>query len=203
MNRLNTGFSRVSDGQLVNIAQSVIAALTGNEHFPALNPSLATVGAALAELRVALAMPRGIARNAAINGRRPKLVTLLEQLARNLELTPGVTDAMLATSGFWLRRMPTRTSAAVDAPANVRLKATGTSGQLQVLCRAVGRARAYQVQFTQHPNGDQWNDGGVFASTRAILINGLTRGKDYWARVRAIGPAGPGPWSDPATAMAL
>jgi hypothetical protein len=203
VNRLNTGFSRVSDDHLVHVAQSVIAALTANEHFPSPNPSLATVRDALAEFRSVLATPRGQARTAAVPGSRSKLVNLLEPLARNLELTPGVTDATLGTSGFQLRRMGVRTSAMLDAPANVRLKATGSSGQVQVLCRPVRRARAYQVQVTGTPTGEKWKDGGVYGSTRGMLINGLSRGKDYWARVRAIGPDGPGPWSDPATAMAM
>jgi hypothetical protein len=42
---------------------------------------------------------------------------------------------------------------------------------------------------------------GTFASTRGFRLHGLQRGKDYWARVRGVGPNGPGAWSDPATIM--
>jgi len=44
-------------------------------------------------------------------------------------------------------------------------------------------------------------DGGTFASTRGIGMTGLTRGKDYWARIRAVGPNGADAWSDPATIL--
>jgi hypothetical protein len=47
----------------------------------------------------------------------------------------------------------------------------------------------------------QATNGGAFASTRGIGMTGLTRGKDYWARIRAIGTTGPGDWSDPATIL--
>ena len=33
-------------------------------------------------------------------------------------------------------------------------------------------------------------------------VSGLATGTKYWFRVRAIGAAGPGPWSDPATKVA-
>ena len=32
-------------------------------------------------------------------------------------------------------------------------------------------------------------------------VAGLSRGKDYSIRARAVGANGPGPWSDPATIM--
>jgi len=44
-------------------------------------------------------------------------------------------------------------------------------------------------------------DGGTFASTRGIGMTRLTRGKDYWARIRAVGPNGAGACSDPATIL--
>jgi len=43
--------------------------------------------------------------------------------------------------------------------------------------------------------------GGTFASTRGIGTTGPTRGKDYWARIRAVGPNGAGAWSDPTTIL--
>jgi hypothetical protein len=55
--------------------------------------------------------------------------------------------------------------------------------------------------FRCQQNCQQMADGGTFASTRGIGITGLTRGKDYWARIRAVGPNGPGAWSDPATIL--
>jgi hypothetical protein len=57
------------------------------------------------------------------------------------------------------------------------------------------------VQHTLDANAGPWNDGGTFGSTRGITIGGLTRTKDYWMRVRAVGPDGPGAWSDPATIL--
>lgn len=108
---------------------------------------------------------------------------------------------MLATSGFDMRKAPTLTSDPVTAPGNVRLKQTGVSGVVQVMCDAVTRAQAYELQYTLDPNAGPWTDGGTFASTRGIGMTGLTRGKDYWARVRAVGPNGAGAWSDPATIL--
>ena len=66
---------------------------------------------------------------------------------------------------------------------------------------AVNRAQAYELEYTLDPNAGPWTDGGTFASTRGIGITGLTRGKDYWARIRAVGPNGAGAWSDPATIL--
>lgn len=48
------------------------------------------------------------------------------------------------------------------------------------------------------------DDGPGFASTRGMALEGLTRGKDYFVRVRAVATgANRGPWSDIANAMAM
>jgi hypothetical protein len=201
MNKLNSGFTRLADDQFDNKAQSIIAALTGNANFPTPNPTLASITTELTAYQTALAVQPGQARDAQVAATRGALATSLERLARNLESTANVTDPMLATSGFDLRKSPSFTGDAVAAPGNVRLKQTGVSGVVQVMCDAVPRASAYELQYTQNPNDGPWTDGGTFASTRGIGITGLTRGKDYWARVRAVGTAGPGPWSDPATTL--
>jgi hypothetical protein len=40
------------------------------------------------------------------------------------------------------------------------------------------------------------------ATKSKATVTGLTSGTRYWFRVAAIGSAGQGPWSDPATAIA-
>lgn len=201
MNKLNSGFSRLPDDQFDNVAQSISQAIKGNANFPSPIPTQAAIQAELDLYQKALAMQPGAPRDAAVKETRATLATSLDRLARNLELTPGVTDAMLATSGFDLRKQPKLSTETVAAPGNVRLKQTGVSGVVQVLCDAVDRASAYELQYTQDPNNGPWTDGGTFASTRGIGISGLLRSKDYWARIRAVGTSGPGPWSDPATIL--
>lgn len=201
MNKLKTGFSRVRDRDLADRARTVIAALSDNSNFPATARALATLKSRLAPLESALALPKGTARDEQLASTRSPLATHLEQLARKLEMTPGVTDAALATTGFEIRIPPRRTDAPVDAPGNVRLKGTGRMGSVQLLCDAVKRARTYQVQYALDPNAGPWVDADIFGSTRGIVLSGLTRGRDYWFRIRAVGPRGPGAWSDRATIM--
>lgn len=109
-----------------------------------------------------------------------------------------MSDADLATTGFEMRKPRTTTDAPVAAPQNVRLRSTGTSGEVQLLCDPSERAKSYEVQYTLDPVNGPWTDAGTFGSTRGIIIGGRTRGKDYWMRIRAIGSNGPGAWSDPA-----
>jgi hypothetical protein len=154
--------------------------------------TLAALGTEIQDYQTALALPPGAPRDAQVKEARADLT---------LELTAGVTDAMLATSGFELRKQPAFLGGTVAAPGNVRIKQTGVSGVVQVLCEAVDRAQAYELQYTLDPNAGPWLDGGTFVSTRGIGITGLTRSKDYWARLRAVGTSGPGAWSDPATVL--
>jgi len=132
MNKLNTGFSKLSDNDFDNTAQAIVAALTGNANFPTPTPTLGTINGSIAAYQAALAMPDGQPRTAQVAATHGTLSKELEQLARNLELTPGVTDAMLATSGFAMRKIPTFTTEPVTAPGQRALESTPeTQPQLQ------------------------------------------------------------------------
>jgi hypothetical protein len=202
VNKLNSGFSRVGHQDLAGKTHDIIAALTGNTHFPTPAPPLPVLHTSLAAFESALALSKGNTRDPEVQAARAVLTRQLHQLARNLEMMEGVTDSMLATTGFNIRKRGARTDAPVDAPGNVRLRSTGVMGKVQLLCAPVYRAKSYEVHYGKDPGKDRWANAGTFPSTRGITISGLNRGKDYWARIRAIGPKGPGPWSHLATIMA-
>jgi hypothetical protein len=163
---------------------------------------LAELQTKLDAYQTALAQPAGVARTAAVRSARADITLALEQLARNLELKPNVTEAQLATTGFDLRRPAAQTSIAPPAPANLRLKTTGVSGEVQFLFDPSDRARTYELQTTLDPNTGNWIQSGMYSSTRGVVVSGLTRGKDIWGRVRAVGPNNTvSGWSDPATVM--
>jgi hypothetical protein len=46
-----------------------------------------------------------------------------------------------------------------------------------------------------------WTHAGISTKSKTS-ISGLTSGTRYWFRVAAVGTAGQGPWSDPATKTA-
>ena len=71
-------------------------------------------------------------------------------------------------------------------PTGLHLKYPGISGQLQVLLSAVARAMFYEVEYTLDPVNGPWTAVPAFGSTRGIVLTGLTRGKDYYVRVRAV-----------------
>ena len=200
MQRLNRGFSQLRDTELDNKAQTIITGVSTLLPLP--NAAVTAVTTALNDYQAALAMPgKTDARDAAVKATRAALENSLQMLAATLEMLPGITDEQLATTGFDLPKPRTHTSEPVAAPGNLRLRLNGTSGEVEVLCDSVPRAKAYEAQFALDPNAAQWTDAGTFPNTRSITIQGLQRAKDYWVRVRAVGPTGTGAWSDPATIL--
>ena len=197
MNQLNSGFSKDSDNDLVRRANLIVTNVGNNLRFASLASSLPPITAAADALDGATKLPPGQAREASIAATRAALITLLQHLADALEIVTGVTTADLAGTGFALRQAATHTSIPPDPPANVRLKATGISGELQVLPKAVARAAFYEVEYTLDPVNGPWTLAPAFTSTRNMVLKGLTRGKDYFVRVRAVATAqNRGGWSD-------
>ncbi|HEY2615425.1 MAG TPA: hypothetical protein VGI42_06920 [Chthoniobacterales bacterium] len=201
-NILNSGFAHLTPEVLYQTGLSITTALTGNPNFTTTDPALAVILSDLDELKQALGMPKGQARDQAILAARRKLEGHLADLATNLEKTASGDRVKLATTGFGLRKQAGQSSDAPSTPLNLRLKATGVSGEVQVLFEASPRAKSYQVQTSLDPNGGVWTDYDPFSSTRGIVLKGLLRAKDIWVRVRAIGPNNTkSGWSDPATIL--
>jgi mannose/cellobiose epimerase-like protein (N-acyl-D-glucosamine 2-epimerase family) len=62
-----------------------------------------------------------------------------------------------------------------------------------------GAAKSYEVQTSADPlSATSWSYK-MSATKSSTTLEGLTSGAKQWVRVRGLGAAGPGPWSDPAT----
>jgi hypothetical protein len=201
-NILNRGFSQLVVDQLVTKVKFIIASLTGNPNFATTDPTIAQLQAALDAVTQALTISNPTAQEQALLAARRPLHQLLDDLADDLEKTSSNDPVKLATTGYDLRKETTFTSEAPATPQNVRLKLTGHSGEAQLLCDAVDRAKGYQVQTSTDPNGGTWTDYDTFSSSRNMFLKGFPRAKDIWVRVRAVGPNNTkSAWSDPATIL--
>jgi hypothetical protein len=194
---LNRGFSEMPLDQFIQKVMNIITALTSDAHFPVTNPTVATIETALDALSAAMTI-QGRGRDPAVVATRDALEQKLAQLAGNLETLANYDSVKLATSGFDLRKAPV----SPDTPRNLRLKPGGVSGSVRVLFGPSERATSYQAQISLDPNADPWTDVDTFSSSRNVVLTGLTRAKDIWVRVRAIGPNNTkSGWSDPVTIL--
>ncbi|HTA65881.1 MAG TPA: fibronectin type III domain-containing protein [Xanthomonadaceae bacterium] len=191
-----------NDGDLAAAVSRILAAMTGNAHFPDPAPALATVAAArdalLAQVNVAEATRVTLARRRQL---RPPLVALVRQLAQYVQATGNGDRVVLTASGFPLQRSP-QPIGVLPAPENLRLSRGAVSGQLRARCKNVAKASAYQWRIAAVQTPGVWLPADPTVAARTTLA-GLTPGTAYLVQVRAIGTRGPSDWSDAVTQIAM
>jgi hypothetical protein len=184
----------------------VLAALAGNPHFPAPIPPLPQAQAVLAAGQAAQAQTEAAEAALAtrIQERRAALEAVdgvLTRLAAYVEAAGAGDPAKIAGSGFDQRAGPAPVG---PLPPVESLAATAGDhdGTLDLSWDRVPGATGYEVyQSTDVAQPAGWTFA-CSCSRSGATVEGLASGTRYWFRVRAVGAAGPGPWSDPATRIA-
>ena len=205
MSILNTGFGDLSDTDFLQKGREIVNALStppGSGFFGGVTPTPATLTAALDAFEATLLLGNAPGAASDREAAREAADTLMGLIAAGLE---NITTerAVLVHSGYDLRKINERDTTPTAKPENLRVKPTGIPGEAKLDCSGVPNVLTYEMQWTLDPNAGPWNAAGIVPSIRAMLIEGLQRGKDTWFRVRAYGPNGAGPWSDPATMMVV
>lgn len=206
MNELSVGFSQDSDATILAKAMKIHTALTtapGLGFFPAPVPTMVIFKTAIDALQNALAGDTTAANAALRKQKRDALVLLMQKLAAGLELTADGNLVALAATGYDFKAKPIRSSGPLPAPQDLRVKTTGTAGEALCKCKAVPLADSYECAYTLDPVNGPWTALPAVSSSQNMLFTGLTRGKDYFFRVRAIGANGLSGWSDVATMMVV
>ena len=109
-------------------------------------------------------------------------------------------DAALASSGLPLRGEP-QPVGDMPAPANLRATMGDQSGEIDLQWDAIYGASSYVIECREYSPPTGWSQV-KFLNQSKFTVTGLTSGKTYAFRVRALGPKGEGPWSDEAVKMA-
>ena len=130
---------------------------------------------------------------------REEVINILASLGAGVEqIAEGETTVVLA-SGFDLQAERAAVGPLV-APENLRLSIADMDGELKARWNKVRGGRSYVVEYSLEGSG-AWIHAGVSTKV-SFTLTGLESGKKYRIRVRAIGAAGAGPWSDEAVKMA-
>jgi len=200
--KVSFGFGRLSDTELDNFAQGVIDAMTGNTAFPTPPVTLANLQTAQDDFtaRMAAAQTGGLADTAAKNNSRQTLITMLRDVAAYVQIRCNNDPAILLSSGFQMQST-NRAQVELTKPEGLSLK-NGATGQLIGRVDPVKSASMYEGRIK--PIDGDWLPSVFTGDSQHIIFNGLTRGKDYTAEVRALGGStGQSDWSDPSSHMAM
>jgi len=200
--KVSLAFARLSDSELDNFAHGVFNAMTGNAAFASPPVTLASLQTATNDFtdKVAASDAGGLAATAAKNNSRQTLLGILRQLAAYVQMSCNNEETTLLSSGFQMPRQGGSTGR-LEQPQGLTLK-NGFAGQLVATIEPVPRANMYEGRIKQD-NGE-WLPSVFTGDSQHIIFDGLTRGKDYTAQIRALGGVtGQSDWSDPSTHMSM
>lgn len=213
MNNINSSFSKLSSSGFLAQAQRIVTALTANpafpEPWPASVPSLAQLNTDLAAYEAALGAAAAGDRNRIIDRKaaRQVLQTDLALVAPYLQAACKADPTVLGTTGYPLRKHTVRSTVFEPpaAPANFTIARGPVSGTLSVSCSRMSGVGSYEAQIaTGDPTVEtNWSSAGLFKNSQRMTLQGLTPGKSCSVRLRAIGTAGPGAWTLPASLIVV
>jgi hypothetical protein len=188
-------------------AQSIHARLSNNPNFPTPSPSLETfeelVTAAMTAYQAQEAARTASQQATAVLGEQmAALDGALSRIASYVDSVAGGDEVTVLSAGLPVR-LPSTALGVLPGPETISVRFGVISGTLQVRWAGVRGARAYEVQLTTDlTRADGWATCAHVAR-RSAEVSGLVSGQRYWFRVRAIGSAGLGAWSNPARGMAV
>ena len=192
----------MTDVQVIQFAKQVHTALTGNPNVPAPNPPLSTFQSLIATAESSMdayEAEKGILRNKK-NLRDEAMKALCNGLRLEAHTVQAATSGdpdKMDTAGFRTGKRPSP----VGVPAQVTglvLEAGPIECTLKAAWKPVRGVKVYEIETGLDPIGaNTWTYKGTATKAKAVM-NSFISGTRIWLHVRAIGAAGPGPWSDPA-----
>ena len=96
---------------------------------------------------------------------------------------------------------PAAAAGPMTAPQDLNVTMGDSDGSLDWHCHPVAGASGMEPQTTTTPTDPaSWKSQTPVTQSSGTLT-GLISGQRHYVRLRAIGPLGPGPWSDEASKM--
>lgn len=200
--KANLGFQRVSDENLVTLADTVIRAMTDNDSFLDPSPKLEDVEVVKDSFIAKLARARRKGSpydTARKNEVREDLEKILSQLAFYVNTTADGNLSILLSSGFDISKY----RSAILSPKKiefVRLSDGRNSGQMVLTFERIEKSRLYEYRVSDEKDAEGeivWGEQVYMTTTsQNNIIQPVTPGRTYYVSIRAINSRGTGDWSE-------
>lgn len=202
MAKIKLGLADLRVSEVRELGQRVITGLSTNAGvFPTPKPTVAQLTTMVGSLTTAIAnvdMAEQLVKQ-----RYTELATARTALENGLTEEAGYVESVAKGDATKINMagMDVRAAAAPVGPLAKVLNLAATEGDhdgsVDLQWDRVRGARTYDIQTSTDGDG-AWTLHSSCTKS-AATVTGLTSGNKLWFRVRGLGAAGPGPWSDPAT----
>ena len=206
MAKVNLNLKSYSLPDKIQYSVQIIKAMTGNANFATPDPKLADVQTAIDNLQKTYTEANNLrqlsyAKTAEQSQHEKNVDTLLTALGNYVETASRGDEVIIKSAGIDTRAK----NAPVGIPAmplNLGTAEGDKNDQIKLKWKSVKGAKSYIVRRTTDVTDNaKWLQEQVVTKATAIST-GLASGTQYWYQVAAVGTAGQGAWSDPATKVA-
>lgn len=197
MARIKLDLNGIKVTELIEKGEQVGTAMDGNSSFASIAAKVTAFKTAVTELETRqqayLAAKQTLDQKITL---RDEQVEIVENLFRQLaSASEGVSmEAAVLQSGGWQLRGAPEPAGPMTAPENLAATGGDLEGTSDLEWDPVRGAGSYVAECSETSNGpwQQFYMGTKSSCTATDLVSGQM----YYFRVRAVGPGGPGPWSD-------
>jgi hypothetical protein len=194
--------SELTYEEMLTLATAIHTAMNANPLFPNPNPLMtvlaALITAAQAALDAAAAARDTLDAKMALRDEAfAALAVALSQLMAYVESVSAGDEAKILAAGMPVRLAPTKRGVPPEVE-NLSLTYGDFPGTLDAAHDAVKGIGTYEYQISPDPMSEASWAFKMTSTKSSATVAGLKSGDSVWIRVRAVGSAGPGPWSDPA-----
>jgi len=219
--KVNLGLQSFSAAEKVELARSIVTAMTGNANFTTPNPALSAVTLAATNLDNAIqaAQDKGKSKVAVAHVAEATLDNLLTQLSLYVEIAANNDYTKVLSAGMNVKQ-GSAAPQLLDAPTGVIAVNTTNEGEVIISWKRVKNSHAYIIEIsddvsaitgptvsTVTPSASArvfilWSFADVVTKSRCV-ISGLASATKYAFRVYAVGSAGKGNRSVPVVVKVL
>jgi hypothetical protein len=200
--KVKLNLDRLTDEQLIQKAKAIKLAMTGNANFPSPVPTVPNMNTLIttaetklgaANLAQQAAKQATTEKNAALDAVRAAVT----DWGGYVQISCGGDAAKVQSAGMDVKAVVTPPT--LPPPVqNLSLTAGDNAGEIDAQWDSMN-VRTFQMETSPDPmTSSSWTRQKDVTKSKSVILN-LVSGTRVWVRVRAVNPAGEGPWSDPAT----
>ena len=198
MTKINLGFGKYTEANLLVVANAIHTAMNGNAYFPTPTPTMVDFQTAITDYSNALSAAKegGKTNVATKNQKKEELILVLVALANYVTYTAAGDEVITTSSGFTLAKQR-EPLPPLGKPEILKVDDGMNMGDLRVVIAGLKGAKTYVYQYTKDPLTDANEWAGQNSTLTKFSFSELESGKKYWCRVVAYGNNEQIVYSDP------